>query len=295
MSSSRDNVILFPKTVEYYQIQLTRLLESEQYAEAVRLLRFLLQCQADDHRTFEEWKMLLKWLETTFVESDESEEEATEGELYQRHIREKAANDPHYTKNLLEVLLEDPALERKMLALEQLIVIDHPQINDTLRRWAVEVELHPLVQFKVLQTLKIRGDKGVVQLEKCGETVHLDIQETPLEFDEFPASMSAILDKVKEISEIHHPALTYFAEQTWKEYLSYIYGSSKYENLKRIDSAMIPVWAAGLYHVVMETVLGAADESETRQLYGIAKSNAPQWKHAYRTLKNYLNPACRHT
>ncbi|GJM79232.1 hypothetical protein HMSSN139_17280 [Paenibacillus sp. HMSSN-139] len=53
---------MFPKTLDYYQIELTRMLETERYGEAVELLQFLLQCQGEDPRHYEEWQALLDWL-----------------------------------------------------------------------------------------------------------------------------------------------------------------------------------------------------------------------------------------
>lgn len=42
------------------------MLESERYGEAMELLRFLLQCQGQEERNYEEWRSLLEWLETAF-------------------------------------------------------------------------------------------------------------------------------------------------------------------------------------------------------------------------------------
>ena len=42
------NVYLFPNMLDHYQIQLTRMLEAEQFGEAKRLIRFLLGCRGQD-------------------------------------------------------------------------------------------------------------------------------------------------------------------------------------------------------------------------------------------------------
>lgn len=63
-AGEKGNVILLPRTIDYYQMRLTRLLETDRFAEAAELLRFLLQCRTDDERTVEEWRMLLEWMES---------------------------------------------------------------------------------------------------------------------------------------------------------------------------------------------------------------------------------------
>ena len=54
-----NNIVLFPKTLDYYQIQLTVMLENERYGEAMKLLHFLLQCQGQEERHYDEWQALL--------------------------------------------------------------------------------------------------------------------------------------------------------------------------------------------------------------------------------------------
>lgn len=287
--SFKDNVILFPKTVEYYHMELTRLLESERYREAVDLLKFLLQCQADDMRTVEEWKSLMGWLESSFP-SDfaETEDDLTEADLFRQQVLEKVGNDRHYAKKLMEMLLHDPSPEKKLLALDQLAVIDHPHICETLKRWLQTVDLPPLVQFKVLQTLKSRGETGEIKVHKYKEDTVLEIGDTPLAFDRFPPNLLEIYSKVQEVSEVYHPALAYFAEHTWKEFLAAIYGTSVYEQLKGLDGASLSIWAGALHTVVTETMLGEADEREIKQLYRIAPECGTVWEQAVRRIKSFL-------
>ena len=54
--------MLLPKTIDFYQIEITRMLETERYEEAIALLRFLAKCDSGDIRTNEEWLALLAWL-----------------------------------------------------------------------------------------------------------------------------------------------------------------------------------------------------------------------------------------
>src|SRR5690606_644728 len=125
--SHNDNVFLLPKTIDYYQEELTRMLETERFAEAVALLEYLLVCRSDDPVTEAEWQRLLDWLKTSFsiemgTAAEEEDEEVTESDLHKQRFYNKMAEDPGYVKKLLEIVLTHPDLEKKMLAIEQLTV-----------------------------------------------------------------------------------------------------------------------------------------------------------------------------
>lgn len=292
--ANHHNVILFPKTIEYYQVQLTRMLETEQYAEAIDLLEFLLKCQGDDKQIYEEWKVLLDWLKSQFTSlTEEQEDEETESELLGKHVQSKIKGDQQYTKKLLDMLLQEASTEKKFLALDQLVFIDNPHINDTLQRWVENVDLHPLVQFKVLQTLKLREVTGQVHVQRCGEEVSLVIEDTPLTYEDYPKPIYHIMNRVQQISEINHPALAYFAEQTWKAFLSYIYGTSMYYQIIQQDESNIDVWAAALHYISIETMLGPSDVKETFEEYELSSDLNFQWEQAYRFIKNFVESAFR--
>jgi len=131
---SKDNVVLLPKTVDYYQMELTRMLETERYGQAMELLRFLLRCQTDDERSRDEWGSLLDWLSTMFPDhadgtrpdAGEWEEEETENDLRRNHVLQKAAADRAYADKLLEALRQPVSPEKQFMALEQLVYVDHP-------------------------------------------------------------------------------------------------------------------------------------------------------------------------
>lgn len=272
-----DKVILLPKTIDYYQEEITRMLESERFAEAVRLLDFLLDCRSDDPRTHEEWQTLLDWLKTSFApqtNQEEEEDETTETELHKRRFYSKLSEDPDYVKKLLDTVLNDPDLKKKMLAMEQLSVAEHPQIDDTLKRWAETVALHPLIQYKVLQTLRARGASGKIELERDGERVVLEIGETPLDPIHYPEPVSHVLEKVKSVCEIDHPSLIYFAEHTWNEFIAYLYGTMLYRDMERMTEAEEGEWAAALHQAVVETLSGREPEEDVLQIYKLPGSSA---------------------
>lgn len=290
----KDNVILFPKTIQYYQVQLTRMLEQEQYAEAIQLLRFLLQSQGDDRRVYEEWKLLLDWLQAQFdmvAEDEEHSAEQSESRMLARHVQAKLESDKDYIKKLLDMLLTEHALEKKFIALDQLVYIDHPQINETLIRWVETVDLHPLAQFKVLQTLKLRDVSETIKMQRHGEHIVLNLADVPLAFEDYPRAIIAVLERVQHVSEVNHPALGYFADQTWKAFLSYQYGTGLYDHLSELDEDGINIWAAALHDISLQTMLGGSDAEDVFAIYGLASDHVFQWEQACRFLKQFMQSA----
>ncbi|WP_159881122.1 hypothetical protein [Paenibacillus puerhi] len=293
-SLPHDNVILFPKTVEYYQYELTRLLEAERYSDAMQLLVFLLGCQTDDNTAREEWQSLLDWMRMMFpdltaVQLAEDDEEDSEEGLLRHHLHAKGESSGAYAERLLETIRTQQAPDKLLLALDQLAFLEHDGIDAALTGWLHEEELHPLIQFKTLQTLKKRGVAGSVTLHRNGESIVCDIEDTPADFDRFPSQIQEIIARVQEISEIKHPALSYFAAQTWNEFLAYIYGTSAYRQMLRQEEACVDVWAAALHLTLLERVFEGGDKEELLELYGITSALIFQWEQAYRIMQQFAS------
>lgn len=266
----KDNVVLFPKTIDYYQMELTRMLETERYREAIKLLHFLVQCDSGDPRTNEEWQALLDWLRTMQPELyAEEEEDISEEELRRRQLTGKEKNNANYVNELLQILQDGTNLAKQALALEQLSCLDHPSINEALKNWLVSPRLPPILQFKVLQVLKRRGEGGTVTLEKLGEKIVLDIQDTPPSFQEFPQEAYSIVERFLSFSESKHPVLAYFASETWQEFLAYAYGTSIYRELLSLSEEQMDAWACAFHLVLEETMVGTPDEEDILELYGM--------------------------
>ena len=295
--SHKDKVYLLPKTVDYYQEELTTMLETERFSEAIQTLDFLLECQSDDPETAAEWRRLLDWLQTSFgsgqAESahQEEDEDITEEDLHNQRFYAMMAEDPGYVKKLLETVLNNPNLENKMIAIEQLIVAEHPQIDETLRRWIEQVDLHPLVQYKVLQALRARGTTGIVELERGGERVSVDIADTPLDLIQCAEPIQSVIERVKAVSEVDHPSLAYFADHTWKEFLAYSYGTSLYQQLSIMGMEEAEEWAAALHSAVVESMTGNVSKEEIFELYKINQQN----EHRYEQHREQLFSFIHHT
>lgn len=270
-------VILLPQTVDYYQMQLTRMLEDEQYGEAMELLRFLLQCRPDDPRTAEEWNMLLEWIESEFSRTKETAEDedlpGDETELLKAHVAGKASQDRRYGQKLMHMLAESPSVEKQLLALEQLAYIDDRSLDRPLVEWIRRRNLHPLVQFKGLQTLKQRGFTAPVQVFKEGEKVLIDPDEVPVSWEDFPRLVQQVAVLVEERCEVQAPGLAYFAVQLWKEFLAFAFGTKIYQELVKMQEEDADVWASAL-HIMADRLLGGeADPEAVMLLYGLTDND----------------------
>lgn len=296
MSAVKDNVILFPKTIDYYQIEITRMLESERYKEAIKLLEFLVQCNSGDSRTDEEWESLLGWLKSMQGEwQDDSTQEDTgedtgvsEEQLREQALAAKSKDDQHYAESLLSILLEEgTSIAKQTLALEQLAYLDHPNINQVLKQWLPKAELPPMLQFKGVQILKRRGEEGSIELNKLGETVQLAIQETPSSVDDFPPHIKQIVERLLSFSEVNDPNLSYFASETWQEFLAYIYGTTVYEELLAVETEEADAWACAFHILLEETMFGSSNESEMTDKYGITEQLKFTFAKALQTFRQF--------
>lgn len=292
------NIILFPKTLDYYQIQLTVMLENERYGEAMELLRFLLQCQGQSERNYEEWRALLEWLEAAFPSSSsaipreedaEEESDEDEAEMTRRMVQDKLSQDAGYADKLLETVMNGPLTEQTVLALEQLAYLDRPEVDVALTEWLKERPLHPLLQFRVLQTLRRRELSGLVTLSRGAETVEIDVEQVPLSHNEFPNAVLQILDRVAEKTEVHEPTLFYFAQELWTQFVMAIYGTADYKSMLDDDESTLDIWAAALHDIVSESLKGVRDEEEIRSYYGITDTMRFRYEGAYRSLKQFVS------
>ncbi|MFD0678844.1 MULTISPECIES: hypothetical protein [unclassified Paenibacillus] len=290
-----DNVILFPKTVEYYQFELTRMLETERYGEAIRMLEFLLTCHNQDERIEDEWHALLQWLQTMFPDQifptpdSEEEEELSEADMFRQHLAVKERADSGYTERLLDLLKQPQSVENLLLALDQLAFLEHPEINKKLGEFITKQEQHPIIQYKVLQTLKLRGVTGPLKLSKQGETIVVDVEDTPVTFSDFPDPIGEIIERIQDMSQTVQPALAYFAQETWNEFLAYIYGTAQYRQMLRQEQACVDVWAAAFHFVLLEKVFNSGDKEEILDLYGITNDLVFQWEQAYRVMQSFAS------
>lgn len=243
-----DNVYLFPKMLDHYQIQLTRMLEAEQYNEAKELLQFLLHCRGEDARNYEEWQSLLNWLDMAFPSGEELpvSQEADEEEL-RRQALDPGQQDESYIRQVLYIMKNHPMMDQQILALERAALLRDPVVDAEITSWLLENQLHPVLQFKALQCLRKRGASGRIALKRMSEKVELEMGDTPLSLDDFPEPVIQVLARVEQVTESFDPTLPHFAREVWKECLQFIYGTSMYEWMLEGDGEMIDCFAAALH------------------------------------------------
>jgi hypothetical protein len=297
-SPAKDNIVLFPKTLDYYQIQLTVMLESERYGEAMELLRFLLQCQGQEERYYEEWQSLLEWLETAFpyaarngdaeAVSTGQDQDLGEEDMARILAQSKQQDDPDYANKLLIKIMNEPLAEGTVLAVEQLSYVQGEGINEALIAWLKTGKVHPLLQFRTLQTLRRRGAQGLIELVRGTEAAQLDIEDVPLIPEDFPPQVNQVLERVAEQAEVHEPTLYYFAQELWGQFIMSIYGTADYRSLLTGEDAVLDIWAGALHQIISESLNGSRNEEETRTMYGITGTMRFQFEQAYRSLKGFV-------
>ncbi|WP_274649907.1 hypothetical protein [Paenibacillus humicola] len=289
----KDNVYLFPNMLDQYQLQLTRMLEAEQFGEAKRLLSFLLQCRGEEKRYYEEWSNLLSWLEMAFpsadsriaAEDDDEEDDRVKEEKFRRLALAPERQDDEYVGQILYIMQHHPMPDQQMLALERAAHLNHPDIDRTIMAWLTGSELHPALQFKALQCLRTRGVTGTVALERLGERVELEIEETPLSMAEFPVAVTRVVERVETVTEVRDATMPHFARELWKLSLQCLYGTSAYKRMLSDDDDTIDCFAAALHQALELSLYGRADDDEIRDTYGITDALRFRYEQAARTLR----------
>ncbi|MHA7962507.1 hypothetical protein ACX93W_00075 [Paenibacillus sp. CAU 1782] len=281
---------MFPNMLDQYQIGLTRMLEAEQYKEAKELLSFLLQCQGQEKRHYEEWENLLRWLEMAFPDETGARGEASPDELDEEEMRtqllQPPAQDEEYIKQVLYIMQHHPMLDQQLLALERAVYIQDSSIETYILEWLQSEDLHPILQFKALQALRKRGSDGSVTLQRMGEEVNLEIGSTPLSLEHFPDPVGRILERTEMVVEADDPTLPHFARELWKESLQYLYGTSAYRWMLREDEDIVDCYAAALHLTLLLTVYGSANDDDVREAYGITDNLRFRYEQACRTLRS---------
>ncbi|MCI3923585.1 hypothetical protein MO973_25500 [Paenibacillus sp. TRM 82003] len=273
---------------------MTKLLESEAYGEAVRLLEFLVDCKTDDGRANEEWRTLRDWLKSEFPRAAErTDNEAEDGEpqgeedLLRRSVNEKTAHDKQYVNRLLASLSQATS-DKQLLALDQLAYIDDESIVPELLKRLHDAQLHPFVSFKLLQTLARLGATGEATFARLGEIVTVELERTPLSSDRFPEPLPLVSERVHQVAEVDDPTVSYFAKQTWDEFLSYAYGTALYRDMLGMGDQELDIWASALHAAVAQAMYGSAEAEQLKDRYGITELLLPRWDRAYGALSRFF-------
>ncbi|WP_301628845.1 hypothetical protein [Paenibacillus apis] len=270
------------------------MLETERYGEAADLLRFLLQCQGQEERLYDEWRALLNWLIDAFpnLQGEAAEQSRTEDEgeeeMARRHLEAKMAEDAQYAEKLLNTVIKKPLSEQTLLALDQLAYLDKPEVDKALIDWLEQQQLHPLLQFRALQILRRRETSGIVTLSRSGERVEIELDFVPLNPEDFPRPIHAVLDRIADHAQVQNPTLFYFSQELWSQFIMAMYGTKDYISLLNEEDDFIDIWAAALHKTVSESVPANLDEQEIRSMYSITDSLRLRYEQAYRSIRQFV-------
>lgn len=291
--ANKDNVYLFPNMLDQYQFQLTRLLEAERFADARELLRFLLQCQGEEQRLYEEWSNLLVWLDMAFPEGNGTVAKDDGGEdedSMRRAALEPLEQDEAYVNQVLYIMRNHPMVEQQLLALERAALLRGSEVDEAILSWLQEEALHPAVQFKALQCLRRRGATGAVTMVRNGEPTELLIEDTPLALDDFPEPVGLILERVEQATEAIDPTLPHFARDLWKECIQFLYGTSDYHWMMSDDDSSVDCFAAALHFNLALAAYGKVNDDDIRDTYGITESLRFKYEQACRAIRQISSP-----
>lgn len=295
---AKDNLVLFPKTLDYYQIQLTKMLETERYGDSKALLQFLLKCHGDAERYHTEWHALLGWLDAAFPEVvsgtiseelnlEDDQEEQDEEEWIRQRVTDRSLTDPEYIPQLLATLYNGDDPEQQLVVIGQLMHLIHPDIEISLRQWLARDEYIPPVQFRTLQALRKQGATGLVSFWRNGESLSVEAEVTPLFFADFPQGIHRVLERVHQATEVSDPTLSYFADEMWKEFVEMAYGTQTYRSMVEDEDSVSDLWGAALHQLLMEKLHGKQGDEWIREQYGITDELRFRYEQALRSLRQY--------
>lgn len=261
-------------------------------------LTFLLGCEGPGEQRRQEWNTLLEWLRVAFPGGPQDaygneaalagKEPENEAEALKRRTLEKQSENNQYTFELVGRVIEEPLTERGQIALEQLAYLEGWETDRMLIDWLeVEEALHPLLQFRTLQTLKRRGASGPLRLPRQGITLELEIERTPLSPNEFPPAVNEVLERVSGQTESETPSLFYFARELWMQFMMAAYGTTDYVALARGEEGELDAWAAALHAQASQTLGGSGSSEQIRESYGITGELRFRSERAERALRAF--------
>ena len=282
----QGNVILFPPMIEQIQREIIEYLEQEFYGKAINLLEFAIRCQIDDRHTSNQWMKLLHGLKQQFPNAEKQSEMPDEEETFdeqqwlRHHVMHKINRDQQYLDRLMDTF-EHALPAQQLQLLPQLAMSDAPMFMEKMKLMLQERTYHPMVRFRMLQTLCKLGVTGHIQFTQLNEQITLEIANTPLNLQQFPAPLLQIYDRVRVVLESEDLTLMQFAEQTWEDFLSLVYGTSLYGNLLHLQLYGINIWAAALHAFVAQTIYGNKELIAISQYYALTPQHASDWQQAF--------------
>lgn len=289
-NSKHDNVVLMPQTVELYEKQLASLLSQEQYDEAVQILQFLMSSSGVDRERRMEMEQLLNWLYMMFPELQQAEfQEQTEDELRKQVLGDKWETHAAYVSELLRSLEQPAPAERQLITLERLAYHGGHEVIRGVRDWLTSQEMHPLLQFKGMQTLKQTGDQENIVLSRAGELLTVNLNDVPIDSSDIPLGIDHIFQKIYMVCETTEPLIGEFASQMKWDVIATSCGTSLYKEMSSIrEEQLVSVWASALHALLENHIYGTMDIELVQRMYDITNYPLDQWMLAYKKCSVFL-------
>ncbi len=286
--------MLFPLSITYYEKEIEELIETEQYEKVFHLVTWLRSQPHLSHSHITELQALYDWLRHIFEDQPRIDESILEDKLGDERkflvdaVKAKSHHQPHYVEQLFE-LLDSGSIQQQVQALEQLTHTDDSTVNLKLKAWLEQDIPNPFIQFKGLQTLKIRLHQGEIELKRRDQVIGVRIEDTPLDLYQFPSVFLQVLENLKAITDSDYPDFLFFAEQTWHDFLIFHYGTQTYRDLEKMGNMHVNIWAAALHTVLFESLYEDVDVIHIWETYQINEEQQTTWRETYAYLRKFVS------
>ena len=259
-----DKVFLLPATVEQYREQLSEFLKQEQFGDAIALLRFLQHCEMQDKELQAEWEQLRVVLETEFPELVE-EPELDEREMLRLYALQRAESDETYVDQLIDQFLEGD--DMRVHALEQLILIEYPNLGQLLVEWLHNVEREPFIQWMALQELKRQGYDEPIRMIKDGHAVTVDPRAIPDEETAYPEPWAIVGGLAMNVAEQQDTSVMELLPSFWISFFILQFGTVNYQEWLARMEAQPNLWAFMVYVRISEILQGEFDVEQLAEWF----------------------------
>jgi hypothetical protein len=298
MENKKSNIVLFPASLDFYEKQLTSLIDQERYEEAYELCNWFMDIShlpplyVKKIEALHTWLSMLlpknEWGDNWQSREDETVDEAQdEQQLWLESVRTKSRNKPEYTSQLLTDLHQG-SMEKQIIALEQLAYMQDEGIAIAICHWLEQEARHPFLQFRALQSLKLQNQLGKISLPREQGSLSVMIEHTPLRIEQFPSNILLVLSLLQDRGEVEQLDFIEFATQTWHEFLIFHYGTLFYRSLTEMNVKSAAIWASALQVVIADQFLQDRDRIEILARYEIGQQQIADWQTAYSILLKFI-------
>jgi len=284
-----------PQTIEHYESELASLLSHERYDEAVEILRYLMGFSNVDSERRMEWEQLLAWLYMMYPELQQTsqlgiEDDArAEAELRKQLLGDKWSAESDSVSEMIYSLEHPTSVDKQLITLDKLAHVGGNQVIHGIRNWLTSREMHPLLQFKALQALKLAGDFEDISIIRAERAIVVNPSDCPLDSSEIPAGIEHIFQTIDHVCEIEEPMIGEFASQMQWDVIATSYGTPLYKAMSNVHNEQeAAVWASALHALLASHIYGGTQVERIRELYEIVSYPIEEWMDVYQNCRVFL-------